>query len=426
MQGLCPDKTAAQLNLGGLNSYNAGLMGFITGSAIDKGLSEIGEWSRRNQHALFKWPLLFMAVLALPRLAYQLWRLLLDRGKNGALDLRCFHDWPALWFQGGPVPEYNLLPATYPLLWPLTGWLSFESARWLWLLLYAAALIWLLRIIITEGGLRGSKEKLFATLFVLAIYPTGIIIGNGQMILLLLPCLLTAVLMGRDCKWTLGKEAAVFLLLTFSTLKLPVAAPFFMITLIVQRGYRPVIFTAAAYVLLTLFAVSFRDDGLVRNLELWMRDASLLATGGGYANIHIWLGYIGLGDWILPSSLALLAIFGLWLYRYRSADVWVHLGAAAIIARLWAYHRLYDDLLIIIPMVTVFRLLREGTLRGNEYRAACIILVFSWLGLLSPGFFLQLEYPIGTLFRAGQTVIWLSLLVFLLYYAHTSGRKAAV
>jgi hypothetical protein len=32
---------------------------------------------------------------------------------------------------------------------------------------------------------------------------------------------------------------------------------------------------------------------------------------------------------------------------------------AAIVARLWAYHRLYDDLLLILPLIALYRLARS-------------------------------------------------------------------
>ena len=70
----------------------------------------------------------------------------------------------------------------------------------------------------------------------------------------------------------------------------------------------------------------------------------------------------------------------------------------------------------------IFRIAVRGGLSSNERLAADILLAVSWLGLLSPGFFLQLPFPVGTIFRSGQVVIWLSLLVFLLYYSGSRER----
>jgi hypothetical protein len=129
-----------------------------------------------------------------------------------------------------------------------------------------------------------------------------------------------------------------------------------------------------------------------------------------------------LKQFILPASLVLISAFSIRLYAFRKIDIWVQLGVAAIVARLWAYHRLYDDLLIIVPAVTVFRLARSNQLSRNEGLAADFLLLITWLGLLSPGFFLQLPFPFGTPFRTAQAFIWLSLLAFLLYYSYKAGR----
>lgn len=361
-------------------------------------------------------------VLATPRLAYQLWRLLLDTGSNGALDLRMLNEWTAFWFRGEPLAVYNLLPGTYPLLWPLTGWLSFGESRWLWLVLYIISYFWLLRLIKSGAGLRERKENLFAALFLLAAYPTSIVVGNGQLTLFVIPAVLTAILLGQDRPGP-GREAAITVLLLFSAIKLPISAPFFLVAFIYVRAYRPVVLAIGGYILLTLLAVHFRSDGLLINIEMWIRDSSRLAALGGYGNIHKWLSAAGLSDFILPASFALLIALAAWLYLYRRTDVWIALGVTAIAARLWTYHRLYDDLLIIIPVIALFRIFRSGSLSSLERTAAASLLFISWLALLSPGFFLQLGPPLGTIFRTGQVTVWLLLLGFLLYHAPAAGRR---
>jgi hypothetical protein len=380
------------------------------------------KWVLRNRSGLFWGAVIFMAFLAASRLAYQFWRLLIDTGDNGALDLRMLHEWTALWFAGEPLVVYNLLPGTYPLLWPLTGWLSFGAARWFWLVLYVISFFWLFGIIKSGVALRERKETVFLALFLLAMYPTSIIVGNGQLTLFIIPAVLAAILLGQE-RPSPGREAAITLLLLFSAIKLPISAPFFLVAFISVRAYRPVVLAIVGYVLLTLLAVHFRSGGLLTNIELWIRDSSKLAALGGYGNIHKWLSAAGLSDFILPASFALLIALAAWLYRNRRADIWIALGVTAMVARLWTYHRLYDDLLIIIPMIALFRIFKSGLLSCRERIAAAALLFISWLALLSPGFFLQLGPPLGTIFRTGQVTVWLLLLAFLLYHASTMERK---
>lgn len=359
-----------------------------------------------------------MVLLAVPRLAYQLWRLLFDQGPNGAIDLRFFHRWVVSWFAGEPLGEINLLPASYAMLWPLTGWLSLDSSRWLWAFLYIVSLAWLSHIVIDGAGARKKRDVLFAVLFILAAYPTSITIGNGQVILFLLPCILTAVLMEGEHERGIAKEIFVSLLFLFSLLKITVTAPFLLIPLVRGRAYRPLFIAGCGYVALTYIAVSYSDSGPLEIAREWLRDSTALAATGGYADIHIWLGGLGLERYILPLSFAVLGMFAVWLYAFRKSDIWILMGIAAIVARIWTYHRLYDDLLILIPVIAVFRIAVRGSLSPNERLVADSLLLISWLGLLSPGFLLQLPYPLGTPFRTGQVIIWISMLAFLLYYSY--------
>jgi len=63
---------------------------------------------------------------------------------------------------------------------------------------------------------------------------------------------------------------------------------------------------------------------------------------------------------MLPSSLLLLVLLGLWIRWHRRSDPWLLFGVTAIVARLWTDHQLFDDLLILVPLVTLFRLLKMG------------------------------------------------------------------
>ncbi len=383
-----------------------------------KQISDINEWYLNRSKSLFKIAIVLMSFLAVSRLAYQFWRLLMDQNRNGAIDLRIAHQWVNLWFGGKPLDKVVLLPATYTMLWPFTGWLSFESARWLWAILYIISVAWLLRIVIGETGIKKREEILFSVLFILSIYPTGITIGNGQVILFLLPAILTAVLLERKRERSLGRDTVVSLLLLFSLLKITVTAPFFLILLISQRAFRPLIIAASGYIILTYVAISYRDSGLIETLRVWVENSSQLAATGGYSHLHIWLGKLGLNNLILPSSLGSFIALGLYLYGFRKTDIWIQLGVAAIVARLWTYHGLYDDLLILVPIIAIFRIIKSRQLSRREGIAADVLLLTSGLGFLIPGFFLQLPFPIGTLFRTGQPIIWISMLIFLIYRSY--------
>jgi hypothetical protein len=81
------------------------------------------------------------------------------------------------------------------------------------------------------------------------------------------------------------------------------------------------------------------------------------------------------------ASVLIFAAFTAWAYRHRRADTWILLGAAAIVARLWTYHRIYDDVLLLLPMVALYRLARA---EAPPRRAAPVLFGLTWLAAMAP------------------------------------------
>ena len=142
------------------------------------------------------------------------------------------------------------------------------------------------------------------------------------------------------------------------------------------------------------------------------------------ANVHIWLATLGLEKWIFSASLVILLILGLWNYCYRHIDLWILLGVTAYVARFWTYHRWYDDALIVLPMVTLFRIAKQGpTYLGGNVMAG-VLLAVTLMVMLAPGGLFLFPPPWDMWFVTGQISIWLAGLIFLLGWAwHTKNHK---
>ena len=144
--------------------------------------------------------------------------------------------------------------------------------------------------------------------------------------------------------------------------------------------------------------------------------AFAITSGHGNAsNLHVWLGMLGLLTWILPASLLVWLVLGFWIYRHRDADLWVLLGVAAIVACFWTYHRWYDDVLLLLPMVALFRMAKRGSAVAGVLLGGTVLLS------LAPGGLFLLPPPLNTVYVVGQTVLWMTTLVFLIT---SSGRGA--
>jgi hypothetical protein len=139
------------------------------------------------------------------------------------------------------------------------------------------------------------------------------------------------------------------------------------------------------------------------------------AAGGAYGNIHSWLAVLGLKQWNVPASVVLLLSLGCWTYRYRHADLWLLLGVTAIVARLWVYHRSYDDVLVLLPMITLFRIAKYDSSKNGYDLLAGMILTFSVMAMFVPA--LMFVVPgWKSVLKNSQSVLPLTMLAFLLLW----------
>ena len=308
---------------------------------------------KENSFLLSSW-ILLMVTAASIWLSYEFWRLTWDSSLKGAIDLVQRYEDVYFWFRGFPI--YGVIttasypPASYTILWPMLGWLSIPAARWLWAFLYIGALVWLCAIFSKESKAEGLLERIFITLIPLSMYATGAAIGNGQLIVFILPALLTALLLMQRADYTWKTEFAACCLFLFALIKPSMTAPFCWIVLFIPGRIRTVFMVIAGYAGLSLLAASFQEQGLFALVPGWLANSSEIMSGlakyFSQSNIHSWFAALGIEQWAPPVSLMILALLGIWIRMNRKADPWLIISFVAIIARLWTYHAWYDDLLI--------------------------------------------------------------------------------
>ena len=400
-----------------------------------RGAAEAAEgwWLARRERAL-RWLVGALLAVAVPWLGYQFWRLTLGGSPfwpgspPGAVDLALRWREVRAWFAGEPVyTEWRIAvypPASYALLWPWLGWLPLSAARWLWAAASAAALAWLGRLAVQlgaeQGAARGPGERALLALLAAAMYASGAAIGNGQVTLGVLAALLGALrLLQNGASWR--HDLAAALLLAASLVKPTLTVPLLCAVLAVARRLRPLALTAALYVGLTLLAASFQPEGLITLGQQWLSRGTAVATERGLNNLHGLLGRLGLEGWLLPASLAtLLALLG-WCWWRREADAWRLAGVAAIVARLWAYHRWYDDLLLWLPLVALWRL--SAAAQDVRWRvAAGGLFGLTLLSTLAPGGHCLLGGALRSAYLGAQPVIWLADLALLAAAARAERR----
>lgn len=366
-----------------------------------------------------------MALWAFLRLSHEFHRLAWWQHWLGAIDLKMRYEEVHQWFAGRPVYEElgDALypPASYAILWPFLGWLAVEPARWLWTASVVVMLGWLASLVAREGGAETFLERTFSVLLLLSTHATSIAVGNGQLILHVLPMLITGVaLLRREGAWHRDVLAAT--LVVAALVSPTITAPFFWIVLFVPGRMRPGILVVLGYVLLTLLAAAFQKASLLSLSAEWLalsqHGATVGAVTGGYANLHSWLAACGLQAWNRPASLFALGTLGVWVYRHRQVDLWILLGVSAIVARTWTYHRPYDDVLMLLPMIALFRIAKRGvSADGDDVIGGVLLAASSITEFIPVSRLLAFPAPWPWLFQAGQGLVWLVVGIFLLYQA---------
>jgi hypothetical protein len=365
-----------------------------------------------------------MALLGVAWLGYEFWRLLSGGeiwpgSPPGGVDLEIRHAELERWFGDDPISidRGYYPPATYTMLWPIFGPLELATLRWVWGLLSAGCLIWLARLTVVYSRVSESPEsvlqKRFTLLVPISMYAAGASIGNGQHAIHVLPMLIAAIFLALRPGASWGRDTLATVLFLGALIKPQISAPFFWIMVFLPGRLRIATLIVLGYLLLTLVALSFQAVNISDYFRSVNAIGSLSGTGVRFSDMGALLRKANLGSWGVPVLLSGLAGVGLWIWYYRRVDIWLLLGVTAIISRFLMYHRWFDDLILLLPLITLFRLATaEGTLPSGKVVAG-ILFGMMWLSLLAPGGLYVLPSPLNVVYALGQTAVWLAVLMYL-------------
>ncbi len=392
-------------------------------------------WWQLRGFTVLRFSIILMVIAAVVWLGYEFWRLLFQTTSMGAIDLRLFHTSVGAWFKGDPVyPTYGFAtypPASFVHLWPFVGWLSFQTSRWLWAVTIIAAIAWLIRLLIGESGAKTMIERRFITLIPLAVYATGASVGNGQLIVHILPCLITSLLVLREERVTLTGDLLGAALFLAALVKPSVTAPFFGIVLFGIGRIRPAIFIVVSYILVTLFSLHYQAANSMALMAQWhantqeaMIDPSIFKNSFG--NLHSSLHALGFDAWLSTASLSVLSLLLAWIALYRRGDLWGLMSVCAIVSLLYTYHGWYDHLLMLVPMIATYRIARQTHTPPKQRAISGILMGALLFSTIAPGGIYLFPSPFREIYVAGQVSLWLIVLFFLVHQvAITHPQKTA-
>lgn len=378
-----------------------------------------------------------LACIAVVWLGYEAWRFLARPQRlgpiaihPGAIDLVILHDMVVDWWRGAPVyagprgPVNNYPPASMIALAPIYGWSSEPVTVVVWLASFAAALVALAILLARESGARTGVERAIAALVVVATYPAGATLGNGQIGVHIVLASVIALLLTRDRPPSWPRDVLAAALLLFALAKPTLAGPLALVAAVLPGGIRVVALVAVGYLGLTCAASAVRDEGLDSLLGQFLARGWSQAMRGGESNLHRLLADAGLAGWMPFASLGAIALLAPFLMRCRRADPWLLIGVAAIVTRFWAYHRWYDDLLILLPLVALSRIALDTSSPSRDRSGACALGVAVVLLLLAPGGLYLLPAPWNTGYRMVQVGTWLLAAALLARFAWREASSA--
>jgi hypothetical protein len=357
-----------------------------------------------------------MLILGLLKLSDEFVRLLFNFHEKSAVDIKIYIKLGQDWFVGLPVYQLHTFstypPASHLIFWPLT--LAPESVtRWMWAGLNVGLLIWLAIFAARTGRGQSRWEKIFLALIPLSMNATGVVIGNGQITLLVIVMLWLAISLSINNGASIYRQMLVVPLFLVALVKPSLAAPFFWIVLFTPRSILMGVLIGAAYLAATMFSLQFQTISLSDSLIQWLGRAT--DNELGYANIQTWLYSIQLKQLILPTQFILLSLLGWWVYINRKGEFYILAGVVALFSRLWAYHAVYDDVIVIFAMLALVRLSQQKKIAPSQRMYLECLVVLNVLVMLMPARMQNYPQPFEFLFIWGHGVIWLLDLAILLW-----------
>jgi len=349
---------------------------------------------QRNKLTLLSLCIAILALLAFIKIFDEFFRLVLSDSGNAAIDLKVLKRGINLWFSNRPIltelKSAIYPPTTYAMLWPFIGWIDFSTARVVMSISFIPSLLLTAYLFLKNSLAKNTEELFIAALIPLSINAVGVTIGNGQLGLHVLLLFVFAILLLKQKEISFPKEILISIMILFSLIKPSVTAPFLWILLLVYPNRRVIFLTILSYALLTFVAFYFRDteiheiSSIVSNTIQNIKKGTVAgSTEGGYGNLHSLLAFVGLQRFNLLASAILFFVFGIWVYIYKKADIWLLLAVTAIFSRLWMYHRVYDDILLIVPMITLFRLVKLEHLSSNIRQISLVLLIITTVSMLA-------------------------------------------
>lgn len=299
-------------------------------------------------------------------------------GRNDAID-------PAL--GKPPACAYPSWTFFTELLWMQPNWRATCLLFGAWNLGgLALVLTWSYRMGVRWGREQGWLLAMSAA----AVSSICTTLRNGQFGLLIVAFLLAAMLCDQR-----NREIFAGILLGIAALKPTIAAPFFIIFLVRRRI--SVLASSAAYLAAAVAVIWAVSGAPPLDMFREMAYGEKIAGMDGYGPVD-WLKGMGLGHSLsngIPAVVGIITGLAITI-AFRRIPLLPLMGMMSVISRLWAYHRHYDNVVLIFLLVA----LGEQMLRRQDRFSKAVFWMVG-LSLWLPAKATEFE-----IFRVYQMIAW--------------------
>lgn len=134
-------------------------------------------------------------------------------------------------------------------------------------------------------------------------------------------------------------------------------------------------------------------------LRSWLGQQGHIDFATSHGNVYAWLHAAGIDKGFAAVSLGILVALGAWTWRNRHADLWQLMAVAALTARMWAYYHHYDDVLILVAIVALWRWVSIEREADRVDLTGMLLIVLLWGFTVIPATFVGRPRTMG---RSGE------------------------
>ena len=310
-------------------------------------------------------------------------------------------------------------PSTFLFISALSLNINYYNMDEVWAFINIVSLISLSAII--YFFLKNYKCKWILILSVLSLHSIPHALGVGQISIVFISFFLLSIYM---IIYHRNNYILIFgtLLLTISLGKFSLFLPFIPLLVINNKLRYPTLVSIAINFTLS-YAILYRVDSNIYEYVASLASSSSEIKALGSLDLNAFLSLINAPDYLNtvgPVAVLLLAAVITIHYRER-VNLFPLLALMAIVSRLFIYHNHYDNFILVIPLVYIFKFY------WNYSDKNYAILYFLFLvSLIIPARFLVWSEPIYGITLIYQLIIWLLTAVIIFNHLHESKSQKRI